>query len=134
MLHIIDLNFNAMTGSIPVEIYDIPFLFQLDLNDNLFSGTIATEIGSIQFLQFVQLEGNELTGTIPSEMGDLKFLKTFEAYNNKLMGSMPEEVCANRNQTVDDEVRRLQRLTVDCNVSEIFFVNCSVPECCTSCQ
>uniref|UniRef100_A0A7S4QET3 LRRNT domain-containing protein n=1 Tax=Ditylum brightwellii TaxID=49249 RepID=A0A7S4QET3_9STRA len=122
-----------MTGSVPAEIYNIDFLLQLDLNDNLLTGTIATEIGDVRYLQFVQIENNKFTGTVPTEMGNLVFMSVFDAFSNELTGSMPQEVCNLRNQFPDDPVNLLEKLTVDCNTTAIFQVNCPVPDCCTSC-
>jgi len=128
-LVIIDLNFNELTGSIPESIYDLPILFQLDLNDNFLTGTISQSIGNLQFLQLLQLQVNQLTGTIPESMGQLTYLGVLELFGNQLQGSMPPSVCQRR----DINNGMLDKLTADCDLDDIPFVNCSVPDCCTDC-
>mmetsp|Transcript_28519 Transcript_28519/g.42692 ORF Transcript_28519/g.42692 Transcript_28519/m.42692 type:complete len:80 (-) Transcript_28519:102-341(-) len=61
---------------------------------------------------------------------DLHFtIGVLELFGNQLQGSMPPSVCQRR----DINNGMLDKLTADCDLDDIPFVNCSVPDCCTDC-
>ena len=64
-LVLIDVHDNAITGTIPKEIADIPTLRYLLLQRNYLSGTVPPEIGTqLEDLRFLLVDRNDLTGTM----------------------------------------------------------------------
>ena len=68
------MDFNALSGSIPSELYNLVELRELDLNDNFLGGVLEDGIGGLVNLMYLQLDQNEFTGTLPREVGELKEL------------------------------------------------------------
>ena len=96
-LRILDLDENALTGTIPEEIYiTAKGLEQFDLDTNQLTGTISTLIGTLTNLNFIQFFTNPISGTIPSEIQNLPLLNTLGLYNMDLTGAVIPEICALR--------------------------------------
>jgi Leucine-rich repeat (LRR) protein len=83
------LDTNTLAGSIPTEIGKLLALEQLALLNNQLTGTIPTELGLIRPLQFLHLKGNRLSGTIPTELANLPFLRYLTLDHNLLGGIVP---------------------------------------------
>ncbi|KAG6494759.1 hypothetical protein ZIOFF_042520 [Zingiber officinale] len=62
----------------------------LDLSYNELSGSIPVEFGGMLVLQVLALARNRLTGEIPASLGRLRNLGVFDASHNRLQGSIPE--------------------------------------------
>lgn len=88
----IDLNNNALSGTIPISIGDLSELQYIDLRQNNLSGSIPTEIGNLTNLLNLSLYENQLTGEIPSTIGNLTLLKGFSLNDNQFSGSIPDEI------------------------------------------
>jgi hypothetical protein len=86
------LDYNALTGPLPTELYELVNLTQLDLNNNFLSGNIEG-IGAFGELVFLQLHANLFTGTIPDVIGSFSGLTTFTLHESSFSGTMPEGVC-----------------------------------------
>ena len=62
----LDLRYYQLSGTIPAELGDLPYLQVLDLSGNQLTGTIPGELASLTNLQELRLSGNyRLTGCIP---------------------------------------------------------------------
>jgi Leucine-rich repeat (LRR) protein len=83
---------NQFTGSIPIELGNMPGLTKLTLSDNKFTGNIPTQLGNLANLQQLQLNGNSLTGSIPPQLGNLSNLTFLDLGNNKLTGVIPSSI------------------------------------------
>ncbi|KAJ4982083.1 hypothetical protein NE237_032920 [Protea cynaroides] len=94
-----------LTGVLPEEFADLPYLQEINLYRNYLNGSIPTswaqiplvtigsipkEIGDIVTLEELVLEDNELGETLPPELGNLSRLKKFLASANNFTGSIPE--------------------------------------------
>lgn len=144
-LLLLDMDFNELSGPLPDALWQLTQLRQLDLNDNQLTGTLSESIANLSELRFFQIDNNNLIGEIPAGLGDAtNFGKLFpfgilhssySTYNtnqlsyilgliglsgNGFTGAMPINVC-------DLRPSPLQTLVVDCNI------DCSIPDCCTSC-
>ena len=124
----IDLDFNELTGTLPLEIYSLTNLETLDLNDNILEGDIDS-IGVLERLQFLQLQSNQFTGTIPEAIGNLTMMNTFNLHENLFSGTMPESVCDLR----QDNGGFLQSLIADCGNSSGLGPDIQC-DCCSSCR
>ncbi|XP_042479270.1 probable LRR receptor-like serine/threonine-protein kinase At1g53440 isoform X2 [Macadamia integrifolia] len=85
----IDLTLNYLNGSIPTRWAEIPLVI-ISMLGNRISGTIPKEIGGIATLEQLVLEDNELEGTLPPELGNLSRLKRFIVSTNNFSGIIPE--------------------------------------------
>ncbi|KAJ4981151.1 hypothetical protein NE237_031988 [Protea cynaroides] len=85
----IDLSRNYLNGSIPINWAQIP-LVTISLLGNRISGSIPKEIGDIVTLEELVLEDNKLGETLPPELGNLSRLKRFLASGNNFTGTIPE--------------------------------------------
>ena len=74
--------FNAVSGTIPQQIYSLTALEQLNLNSNRLTGTLSDSVGNFNSLQLLQLYKNLMTGTIPMTLGNVQSLVISEFYNN----------------------------------------------------
>ncbi|KAL7533639.1 hypothetical protein ACHAXR_005361 [Thalassiosira sp. AJA248-18] len=119
-LLLLDFDFNKLDGELPSSLWGLTNLRQLDLNNNKFSGTLSGDIGQLKQLRFFQIDNNNMEGAIPSALGDITNFSLIGLSGNKFEGAMPDKVC-------DLRPSPLQTLVVDCDIE------CSVPECCTSC-
>jgi Leucine-rich repeat (LRR) protein len=89
-LNIIDLDFNALSGTIPT-LANLVNLQGLYLFDNFLSGEIPTSLGALTSLTTLDLDANALEGTLPTTLGSLRFLEIFLVSNNLLTGTVPSQ-------------------------------------------
>ena len=89
----LDLSYNELTGSIPLEIGNLANLERLYLNNNQLSGEIPPEIGDLTNLERLYLNYNQLIGSIPPEIGNLTNLTSLYLHSNQLTGIIPDEIC-----------------------------------------
>ena len=72
-LMVLDLDYNAIGGSIPQEIAKAMNLQMIDLNDNNLVGSIDV-LASLPILRFIDVHSTGISGTIPSSLGGLSQL------------------------------------------------------------
>ena len=80
---------HGLSGSIPRELGDLPYLVSLDLGVNHLTGSIPTALGNLAQLQSLDLTRNNLTGAIPAELGSLARLTVLALGGNALTGEIP---------------------------------------------
>ena len=78
-----------MSGEIPVELGNLPYLQQLDLAQNMLNGTIPVELGKLTSFWFLALSQNMLSGEIPAALGNLPSLQYLYLWGNELSGEIP---------------------------------------------
>ena len=67
----LDLQNNALSGQIPVELGSLTNLQQLRLNGNQLTGEIPNGLGLLENLTLLHLAGNQLTGCVPAALMDV---------------------------------------------------------------
>ena len=85
----LDLSYNSLNGSIPEGIGDMVALVVLTLNDNQISGPLPSSMGNLANLAWVGLWHNQIEGPLPDTFGTLPKLTHFLAGVNKISGSIP---------------------------------------------
>jgi Leucine-rich repeat (LRR) protein len=88
----IALGFNQLTGSIPLEIGNFPYLQNLFLGGNPLTGSIPPQLGQLANLKLLGLGSNEHTGPIPVELAALTYLENLNLSDNQLTGTIPLEL------------------------------------------
>ena len=68
----LDLQSNALSGEIPVELGSLTNLEQLRLNGNQLTGEIPSGLGFLENLALLHLSGNQLTGCVPDALMDVE--------------------------------------------------------------
>ena len=86
------LSNNHLTGQIPTELGNLSNLLTLDLGYNRLTSSIPTELGNLSHLSHLNLSANDLTGRIPSEFGSLTDLQRLHLSGNDLGGQIPTEL------------------------------------------
>lgn len=81
-----------LTGSLPVELYQLQNLSSLEIHQNRFSGYIPPGIGKLGNLKRLLLSDNYFFGQIPPEIGNLTQLVAFNISSNGLSGGIPHEL------------------------------------------
>ena len=122
------LSTNKLTGTIPTELL-MTGLVTLNLEINAINGTIPTEIGVLANLKFLFLSENTLTGTIPTELAACTDLLEIRIGGNEISGVVPP---VENSTTGLCSLRVKGQLTIfeaDCIVK----VSCLSPDCCTVC-
>ena len=80
----------GISGEIPSELGQLPFLQQLVLSDNLLSSTIPDSIAQLSYLRQFNVEDNLLFGSIPPSINILEQLGTVRLARNRLTGVIPD--------------------------------------------
>ena len=83
---------NNLSGEIPEEIGDLPYLEKLYFSHDAVRGGIPESIGKLKNLQILDFTVNNLTGNIPSSITGLPRLQTLALNDNSLSGPIPEEI------------------------------------------
>ncbi|MGO1584464.1 T9SS type A sorting domain-containing protein [Mesonia sp.] len=81
---------NNLTGTLPTEIGNFPFLVELHLPLNSITGVVPSEIGNLSNLEILDLAPNGFSGTIPTEIGNLTNLQILWLNQCGLSGSIPQ--------------------------------------------
>ncbi|XP_052177863.1 probable leucine-rich repeat receptor-like serine/threonine-protein kinase At3g14840 isoform X2 [Diospyros lotus] len=80
-----------LSGTLPTELVNLPYLQEIDFSRNYLNGTIPPEWGSTQ-LRNISLIVNRLTGPIPKELGNISTLLNLTVEFNQLSGLIPPEI------------------------------------------
>ncbi|KAI7731215.1 hypothetical protein M8C21_030815 [Ambrosia artemisiifolia] len=80
---------NRLSGSIPPFLGNISTLEQLSLENNMFSGNIPVELGKLKNLNLLVLTANNLTGELPMELNSLTNLTQLRIDSNYFSGKIP---------------------------------------------
>ncbi len=100
------LEYNNLTGPLPLALGDMTGLTTIDLRGNSLSGLIPSSIGNLSNLSHLFLLDNNLIGAIPAEIAALGDLLIIDLRQNSLSGAIPLELT---------QLSQLQRLYLSRN-------------------
>eukprot|EP00798_Chlamydomonas_sp_ICE-L_P019468 gene19468-26128_t len=93
MLVLLDLEFNALYGTLPPALAQLTSLRDLRMSFNQLSGSIPDLWREMADLSILQLSGNNLSGSVPFDyFSNLANLRMMDIMGNKLTGSPPLEL------------------------------------------
>ncbi|XP_042457570.1 probable LRR receptor-like serine/threonine-protein kinase At1g56140 isoform X1 [Zingiber officinale] len=93
-----------VVGTIPEELQDLPYLWNLNFWKNYLTGSVPAFFGNFTRMQYLSVGNNALSGPIPKELGNLQRLISLGLSNNNFSGSIPPEF---------GNLTSIQRLYVD---------------------
>ncbi|XP_042515906.1 probable LRR receptor-like serine/threonine-protein kinase At3g47570 [Macadamia integrifolia] len=102
----LDLSYNSLVGSLPIEIDNLKSLSMLDISNNNLSGEIPSSIGDCNSLVHLYMGGNLFEGAIPQSLTLLKGLQDLDLSLNNLSGQIPKDL---------DKLLALRRLNLSFN-------------------
>ncbi|KAJ4703723.1 putative Kinase [Melia azedarach] len=94
----VDFSYNYLNGSIPIQWASMQLKF-IALFANRLSGNIPSFLGNITSLTYLDIEINQFSGTVPAELGKLVNLKNLRLSSNGLSGNLPMELAELKNLT-----------------------------------
>jgi Leucine-rich repeat (LRR) protein len=107
-MEILDLGYNAITGTIPPEFGQLASMKNLVLQSNQLSGSIPSALGSLNELRILKLDNNRLSGSFPQTLGMLGRLEELSvAGNPQLSGSLPDKLCQSQYPEFDTSQYRV---------------------------
>jgi Leucine-rich repeat (LRR) protein len=98
MLKVLKAGHNALSGSLPDELFNATSLEYLSFPNNGLHGMLDSEhIINLRNLAHLDLGGNRLNGNIPDSIGQLKRLEELHLNNNNMSGELPSTLsnCTN---------------------------------------
>lgn len=79
----LELSNNQLTGKIPWQVF-MDSLHVIHLNNNLLSDTIPDNINQMDSVVSIRLDHNLLQGPVPSSIAELEFIQNIDLSNNRL--------------------------------------------------
>ena len=91
-LHVLELDNNDLTGTIPTHLGALSNLRTIKLTDNQIKGTIPAELSNCKNLTEIDFSLNQMTGTIPSELFKAGTLEELSLDRNQFSGEIPSNI------------------------------------------
>jgi len=91
-LELLELAGNQITGLIPESLGNLTYLEEACLTNNLITGPIPDTLGGMSSLLKLSFNDNFIEGEIPASLGDITTLTKFSLGNNQLTGTIPDSL------------------------------------------
>jgi Leucine-rich repeat (LRR) protein len=85
----LDLSFNRLEGTFPVELLALENMRSLNLRSNSLNGPLPPSSADQRFIRHLRLDDNDFSGDLPS-YSDLTVLRNLYLGNNRLNGMIPD--------------------------------------------
>jgi len=100
MVDEIDLSYNNLIGSMPLELGEMRGLKRLILTGNSFIGSMPKELVKLLDLNILDISNNRMGGTIHTELIFLKNLEILDINTNRFSSTLPSEIGRIRGLTI----------------------------------
>ncbi len=91
-LKLLELAGNQLTGPIPESLGLLTYLEEACLTNNLISGPIPDTLDGLSSLLKLSFNDNLISGEIPASLGNITTLTKFSLGNNQLSGTIPDSL------------------------------------------
>jgi Leucine-rich repeat (LRR) protein len=91
-LELLELAGNQLTGPIPESLGNLTYLVEACLTNNLITGPIPDTLGGMSSLLKLSFNDNLIEGEIPASLGNISTLTKFSLGNNRLTGTIPDSL------------------------------------------
>ncbi|XP_043706882.1 receptor kinase-like protein Xa21 [Telopea speciosissima] len=88
----LDLSYNSLANSLPIEIGNLKSLSTIDISNNRLFGKIPFSIGGCNSLEHLYTGGNLIEGTIPQSLTLMKEFQVLDLSLNNLSGQIPKDL------------------------------------------
>ena len=88
----LELHDNALTGTIPSELYRATSLTRIRFQNNSLAGSLSSQIGEVLDLEELRLGDNSLEGSLPSSLYTMRNMVDFRFENNQLTGQLSSSI------------------------------------------
>ncbi|KAJ8512308.1 hypothetical protein OPV22_002742 [Ensete ventricosum] len=85
----LSVDVNAVSGTLPEDLFKLPFLRRLHLQENQLSGSLSSGIGNLSSLELLDLSFNWFSGRIPNIFSRLRKLECLFLQSNSFSGHLP---------------------------------------------
>ncbi|THU73406.1 hypothetical protein C4D60_Mb04t22500 [Musa balbisiana] len=85
----LSIDINAVSGTLPEDLFKLPFLRRLHFQENQLSGSLSSRIGNLSNLELLDLSFNWFSGRIPNIFSRLRKLEYFSLQSNSFSGHLP---------------------------------------------
>ncbi|KAF0935646.1 hypothetical protein E2562_035097 [Oryza meyeriana var. granulata] len=93
MLKVLKVGMNNLSGTLPVELFDMTSLEHICFADNGLQGELdEAHMAKLNNLVTLDLGGNSFHGEIPESIGQLKKLEVLRLSNNNMSGHLPSSL------------------------------------------
>ncbi|KAG6500487.1 hypothetical protein ZIOFF_040332 [Zingiber officinale] len=89
-----------VTGTIPLELQNLPYLTNLNLWKNCLTGPLPAFFGNFSGMEYLYVDSAGLSGELPPTLSDLKILTTLQASDNSFTGRIPDYIGGWSNLTI----------------------------------
>ncbi|KAG6496553.1 hypothetical protein ZIOFF_044420 [Zingiber officinale] len=89
-----------VTGTIPLELQNLPYLTNLNLWKNCLTGVLPAFFGNFSGMEYLYVDSAGLSGELPPTLSDLKILTTLQASDNSFTGRIPDYIGGWSNLTI----------------------------------
>ncbi|XP_065033402.1 receptor-like protein EIX1 [Musa acuminata AAA Group] len=93
-MYFLDLSNNSFSGTISLDIMNMPYLLYLSLSKNNLSGQIPFSVCQSQTLQVLDLSKNTLSGVLPNCWNNSSSIIIMDFSSNNISGVIPKSICS----------------------------------------
>jgi|GEM_PF-7133640 len=102
-LKFVSLDENHLTGEVSEQFFNNPELINLSIEFNKLSGHLPVDLSGAKKLKFFTLNNNKITGAVPESICELADLKVLHLQYNEL-DKLPECICEMKKRSIDIEL------------------------------
>ncbi|KAK6942247.1 Serine-threonine/tyrosine-protein kinase, catalytic domain [Dillenia turbinata] len=90
-LTVLNLSYNAFSGQLPIELFNLTSLQSLDISRNNFSGEFPSGVSGLYQLEVLDAFSNSFIGPLPVEASQIETLKVLNLAGSYFSGQIPSQ-------------------------------------------